>query len=193
MLALVIDSATKILYEALVLDDVILEEHYIEGQNDHAKNIVDILNKMLKNQNKTVDDLDRIVCGIGPGSYTGVRMAVTVSKMLGAFKNIDVYEISTLSLIASGSTKNVLSMIDARRGNAFCALYNEGSLLIDEALRNKEEFLKNTNYDNVVTESLFKVDPIKCIKYAKLHKEVHSLEPNYLQKTEAERNLNHEA
>lgn len=188
MYTLIMDSATKVLYHALVKDDKVVCEIYTEGQNDHAKNIVSLVDKMLKSENITVDNLDRIVCGIGPGSYTGVRMAVTVAKMLGAFKHIPVYEISTLSLISSGYDGLVAAMIDARRGNAFSAIYENGKLILDEKIRNKEEFLKN-NYDFVATEISYKVNPIKVIQYAKLHENPHSLNPNYLQETEAERNL----
>ena len=82
MYTLIIDSATKVLYHALVKDDKVVKEIYTKGQNDHAKNIVSLIEKMLKEENITVDNLDKIVCGIGPGSYTGVRMAVTVTKFL---------------------------------------------------------------------------------------------------------------
>jgi tRNA threonylcarbamoyl adenosine modification protein YeaZ len=188
MYTLIIDSATKVLYHALVKDDKVVAEAYTNGQNDHAKNIVSIVEKFLKDENITTDNLDKIVCGIGPGSYTGVRMAVTVSKMLGAFKNIPVYEISTLALISSGMEGKCLSMIDARRGNAFAGIYQDGNLIGKEAIINKEEFLKNS-HDSVATESEFKVNPFVVINKAVLHENPHSLKPNYLQETEAERNL----
>ncbi len=187
MYTLIIDSATKVLYHALVKDDKVVCEIYTKGQNDHAKNIVSLIDKMLKDENITVDNLDRIVCGIGPGSYTGVRMAVTVAKMLAVFKNIPLYEISTLKLISSGEKGKVLAQIDARRGNAFSAIYENGALVLDEALRAKEDLLKE-EYDVIVDEANYKVDPIKAIEYATLHENPHSLNPNYLRETEAERN-----
>lgn len=187
MYTLIIDSATKVLYHALVKDDKVVKEIYTTGQNDHAKNIVSLIEKMLKEENITVDDLDKIICGIGPGSYTGVRMAVTVAKMMASFKNIPLYEISTLKLISTGSSGKVLSMIDARRGNAFSAIYENGNLVLSESLRSKEEVLKET-YDVIVDETNYKVDPLKAIEYSTLHEQPHSLNPNYLRETEAERN-----
>ncbi len=188
MYTLILDSATKVLYHALVKDDKVVEEAYTTGQNDHAKNIVYIIDEFLKKEGITVDDLDKVVCGVGPGSYTGVRMACTVAKMLGAFKHIPVYEISTLALISSGMPGRCLAMIDARRGNAFSAIYENAKLVGKEAIVNKEEFLLN-NHDSVATESEYKVDPFKVIEVATLHENPHSLKPNYLQETEAERNL----
>ncbi len=191
MYTLIIDSATKVLYHALVKDDKVVKEIYTKGQNDHAKNIVSLIEKMLEEENITVDNLDKIVCGIGPGSYTGVRMAVTVAKMLSSFKNIPLYEISTLKLISSGESGKVLAMIDARRGNAFSAIYEDGNLVLSEAMRAKEEVMKES-YDTIVDESNYKVDPIKAIAYSTRHENPHSLNPNYLRETEAERNAKNE-
>lgn len=191
MYTLIIDSATKVLYHALVKDDKVVKEIYTKGQNDHAKNIVSLIEKMLKEENITVDNIDKIVCGIGPGSYTGVRMAVTVAKMLSSFKRIPLYEISTLKLISSGESGKVLAMIDARRGNAFSAIYQDSNLVLSEAMRAKEEVMKES-YDAIVDESNYKVDPIKAIAYSVRHENPHSLNPNYLRETEAERNAKNE-
>ena len=86
MYSLILDSATKILYVALIKDNETLYESYIEGKNDHAKNIVAKVDEALKKSNITVNELNEVIVGIGPGSYTGVRMAVTVAKMLAVFK-----------------------------------------------------------------------------------------------------------
>ena len=188
MYTLILDSATKVLYHALVKDNTVVEEAYTKGQNDHAKNIVYIVEQFLKRQNITIDSIDKVICGIGPGSYTGVRMACTVAKMIGAFKHIPVYEISTLALISSGMKGKCLSNIDARRGNAFAGIYNNGILEGKEAIVNKEEFL-SIPHDSVANESDYKVNPLRVIEIAKLHDNPHSLKPNYLQETEAERNL----
>jgi tRNA threonylcarbamoyladenosine biosynthesis protein TsaB len=191
MYTLIIDSATKVLYHCLVKDNQVVAEKYTKGQNDHAKNIVAIIDQFLKNEGITVDNLDKIICGIGPGSYTGVRMAVSVAKMMGAFKHIPVYEISTLALISSGYKGKVLATIDARRGNSFSAIYKDGKLIGTEEIRNTSSFMEQ-EHDFVATESEYIVDPIVVINNAQLHENPHSLKPNYLQETEAERNLKNE-
>lgn len=189
MYTLIIDSSTKILYEALIKDQIVIDERYVSGQNDHAKNIVSTLEDMLTKANISTKDLSKVICGIGPGSYTGVRMGVTVAKMLGAFGPTKIYKISTLAMMASGTSGNVLSMIDARRGNSFCAAFSDYQVIEDDELRNSQEFINKYKGFTIVTEKEFKVDPIRCISIAELHENPHSLEPNYLQDTEAERNL----
>ena len=192
MYTLILDSASKVMYHALVKDDKVLSESYIEGQNDFSINIVDVVKKMLEKENIEVKDLNKIVVGIGPGSYTGVRMGITVAKMFSSFMNIDLYKISTLALMSSGySDKLCISMIDARRGNAFGAIYKDMKIVKEESIINKEELLKEA-HDVIVNESEYKVNPFKVIENATKVDIPDLLVPNYLQETEAERNLKNE-
>lgn len=188
MYTLIIDSATTVMYHALVKDNEVVFESYTKGQNDFAKNIVKIIEDIFTKFNINASDLEKIICGIGPGSYTGVRMAVTVSKMIAVFKNVPLYEISTLDLMSSNSKGKVLATIDARRGNSFCAVYDNNKLVGKETISNTEEFL-NQPYDVRVTEESYKVNPLVVIKNAVRVENPHGLKPNYLQETEAERNL----
>ena len=192
MYTLILDSATKVMYHALLKDDELIAESYIKGQNDFAVNIVDKIKEMLENEKISVDDLGKIVVGVGPGSYTGVRMAITIAKMFSSFKGIPLYEISTLALMSSGNAdKTVVSEIDARRGNVFGAIYKNMEALTKEKLINKEE-LESNKHDLILNESEFKVNPFVVSKFAKSVENPDLITPNYLQETEAERNLKHE-
>ena len=190
MYSLIIDSATKILYVGLVKDNKVLSEVYVEGQHDHAKNIVAKVDEILKNNNIEAFDLDEIITGIGPGSYTGVRMAVSVAKMLAVFGHKPLYSISTLKLMASGIKGNVLTLIDARRGNSFSCILdtNKDEYVVKEGMYNTEEMLAKS-YDAVVKEDNYKVDALYVLKAKVAVPEPHLLVPNYLRETEAERNL----
>lgn len=190
MYSLIVDSSTKRLYICLVENDKTLYEVYVEGKNDHAKNIVHCIDEALKKANIVVDDLDRIVVGYGPGSYTGVRMAVTVCKMMAVFKKIPMYCISTLQLMASGFDGIVLASIDARRGNAFAGAYaiSTNEIILQDGLYPYTQIDEGT-YDYRVNEDTYKVNPIYCIENAVHVEEPHLLVPNYLRETEAERNL----
>jgi len=192
MKTLILDSATKVLYTALVIDDVIVYESYIAGQNDHAKSIVYEIDLACKKASINLIDIDRVIVGVGPGSYTGVRMAVSVGKMITTMeKNIELYSISTLVLMASGAYGKVCSIIDARRGNCFGCVYDldKDSYIVDEALALRSD-LASISVDCSVNEAEYKVDALKVIKLAKKVEEPRTLVPNYLRDTEAERNLN---
>ena len=191
MYSLILDSSTKILYVCLMNNNDIIFEKYLEGKNDHAKNIVSSVDDALKAANITSSQLDEIICGVGPGSYTGVRMAVTVCKMLAVFMKKPLYKISTLKLMSSGSSGITLATIDARRGNAFAQIIdiNNNKVILDEALYSYLE-LDSYNIDSKVKEDSFKVNPVYVLNNKELVNEPHLLVPNYLRDTEAERNLN---
>lgn len=191
MYNLILDTSTKYLYLALVKDDKVIKEIQTEGLKNHAGMSVFELDKMLNEAGITVDDLEGIYCGYGPGSYTGERISVTIAKMLASLKNIPLYAVSSLYLAASGyDEKSIAVMFDARRGNVFSCLISATKELPDK-LRDKEAFLKEIGDSFIVTEDNFKVNPIKVMQHASLVTEPDGFVPNYLRISEAEYNLEH--
>lgn len=93
---LYIDSSTAHLYLALVEKNAYFTR---SGKNDHSETLVDYLESFLKNNNVTVDDISEVVVGRGPGSYTGLRIAGTVGKVLSFTKNITFKSFSSLDLL----------------------------------------------------------------------------------------------
>lgn len=191
MKTLIIDSATNVLYTALCFDEKVIYESYVPGKHDHASAILVEIEKACLQGNIDLIEIDRVVVGIGPGSYTGVRMGVAVGKMIATLEpRIELYEISTLKLMASGLTGLVLASIDARRGNCFGCIFDttENTYKVKEGLMEKS-FLEEKQFDYKVLENEYKVNPFKVIAWAKKVAEPRTLVPNYLRETEAERNL----
>jgi tRNA threonylcarbamoyladenosine biosynthesis protein TsaB len=195
---LIIDTATKYIFLSLVIDGVEKQHFYEVGINNHSVTIIPYLQKMLENEKIKLQEIDEIIVGVGPGSYTGVRIGVTVAKMIAYLNNLSLYKVSSLALMASSSNKPyVLAFIDARRGNAFMGLYANSdkklSMVKDDCLQNIEKFKTSLEIDFEVVEE-GKPDVNKILKSNILIKvdDLHSLTPNYLQVTEAERNLRNE-
>lgn len=193
---LVIDSSTKFLYIALYSDFQCLGKYYQSGHNDHSINIMGVIEEIFNNNNITVSDLDEIIVGIGPGSYTGLRIGVVVAKMFGWNNGIPVKTVSSLALIASSYSgeKLILAEMDARRGNSFLGLYgiNDGKLFLqdEEQLTNLEEYKSNIKGAfEVVSFGEPNIPLIIRSEIALLCEDIHGLNPNYLRLTEAERNL----
>jgi tRNA threonylcarbamoyladenosine biosynthesis protein TsaB len=195
---LVIDSATKYLYISLLDGDTILEEYYDEGHNDHSVVLMPTIEEMMNKWNLKVADLNEIIVGIGPGSYTGLRVGVVIAKMFGWNNSIPVKTVSSLALLASASDEEyVLAEIDARRGNSFLGLFQNASGVLKavsaEELTNLEEYKENANkiYSEVFVSSMGKPNILKVLNSPLLTKveNIHELNPNYLRVTEAERNL----
>lgn len=194
-MTLIIDTATKYLYLALVKNDQVLEEIIQEGQNDHSKTLMPTLVAMLEKHNLKANDLSTIICGVGPGSYTGIRIGVIVAKMLAYNNsNIKLKKVDTLLLMSSGFQGEVASLIDARRGDGFVSLYkiegNNVETLIDDRFGCKNEFLDEVQIVSqaTVNQDGFNPNPLVIINNA-VDTTVDDLLPNYLRVTEAERNI----
>jgi tRNA threonylcarbamoyladenosine biosynthesis protein TsaB len=191
MKRLFIDSSTALMYVGLAKDDILRDFSIRVAKRDHAKYMVDRIDQIIRRNNMTIDEIDEIIVGIGPGSYTGIRIAVMVAKMIGFTKGIPLRTISSLFFMTSGYRGRVAAMIDARRGNVFSAVYDEGKIIMEEGLRSyqalKEElaplqaepvFIDEMNYEISIPAIILKSVPVF---------DVHALEPNYLRITEAER------
>jgi tRNA threonylcarbamoyladenosine biosynthesis protein TsaB len=191
---LAIDTATKYIYLSLILDGKVIDSVYQEGSSNHSVTIMPLIEEILIKNELVLKDIQGIMVGIGPGSYTGVRIGVAIAKMIGYLNEILIYSFSSLALLATASdAENIVAIIDARRGNAFLAQYeqNSGVLKIkkNDILMNLDQFRIETKQPCIeISEG--KPDILKIIK-SKLYQvvsDVHGLTPNYLQITEAERN-----
>ena len=185
MNSLIIDTSTENLYVGLYGKE---KKEILEKGKNHAAVLMKKIDEILGEVK--LDNIDEIIVGIGPGSYTGVRVGVVVGKMLAWTKHITLKKVSSLYIECSGYDGIRSVSIDARRGNAFCAIYDsDDSLILEEALRPINEF---TTAGTIITENEYKPNMEKIVKKAELVTDPHSLVPNYLRKTEAERNKNHE-
>ncbi len=193
---LVIDSATKYLYIGLFEDETNIGKFYEAGHNDHSVKLMTEIEVLFKQNNLKVSDLDEIIVGVGPGSYTGLRIGVVVAKMFGWNDRVPVKTISSLAMIASSYDGDlyILPEIDARRGNSFLGLYvNDGKslkLVAKEQLTNLEEYKNSLEKEyEVVSYGEPNIPKILNSDLLELVEDIHGLNPNYLRITEAERNL----
>lgn len=191
---LFLDTATKSIYLCLLAGEDVLETVYQEGMNDHSVTLFPMLEAMLHNHKLQLKDLDEVVVGIGPGSYTGVRIGVSVVKMIGyVLPHLRIYTVSSLALLASSSSsKWILASMDARRGNAFMAYYQQeqGRLipLIHDCLEAKAMIESKIHPQaTIVTSGI--PNPIIILQSGLMEEvfDIHTLTPNYLQVTEAEK------
>lgn len=191
---LAIDTATRYIYLSLIVDDQEVDNVYEIGMNNHSATIMPELEQMLERHSLTLPDVNEVIVGIGPGSYTGVRIGVAIAKMIGYLNQIKLQSVSSLALLASSADKEkILPLIDAKRGNAFMGLYHFNGKTLEnrvvDALANMDEFqLAHASGAVIVTSGKPRID--RLISSDLLHEvlSVHDLVPNYLQITEAERN-----
>lgn len=187
MKQLFIDSSTNLLYVAVANSGRLIEETIRIGKKDHAKYVVDRIDLLLKRRDIKLEDIKEIYVGVGPGSYTGLRVSVMVAKMLAYTKKITLYEISSLYFLSSGYNFIKAPMADARNGNVFSAIYDDEQVLLPEGLRKTEDTQNLAIAFNakpvMLDEYNYEVDIKNIMKHAKKIDDIHSLEPKYLRQT----------
>ncbi len=188
---MILDTALDYSYLALLDDENLIYESYEIGKANHSETLMPKLELALKDNNVSLKDLDEIYVGIGPGSYTGVRIAVVVCKMLAAMNNTKLYAISSLAVLASSRGEKCVPLVDCRRGRCYTATFDyENGIqkrVSDDEVKEIVSLLNETDESLIVKEG--KPNPIVILNStAKTYVEdPNSLSPNYLQLVEAER------
>lgn len=123
---LAIDTSSYVLGVAIVEEDRVIGEHITNLNKNHSVRAMPAVDSLMKDCEIKPETLDRIVVGRGPGSFTGVRIGVTLAKTLAWSLNVPLVGVSSLELLAANGRyfKGTISPImDARRGQVYTGLY----------------------------------------------------------------------
>lgn len=131
MLTLCIDTAYKYLTLVLVEDDKIIDSISFECFKRQSEEVFVYLDKLFNESKIDKKDIDAMCITKGPGSYTGVRIAMTIAKVLCQVKKIKLYTISTLRLYA-GNHENTMVIMDARANRAYVGIYDKEKCLLED-------------------------------------------------------------
>jgi tRNA threonylcarbamoyladenosine biosynthesis protein TsaB len=126
MTILAMDTSNQLLGVAIVKDGITLGEHVMHGHRDHSVRLLPAIEQLMKETKTAPEDLERIVVGQGPGSYTGVRISMATAKTMAWALGIDVIGVSSLEALAYQGqlfSGYVCPFFDARRGQVYTALY----------------------------------------------------------------------
>jgi tRNA threonylcarbamoyladenosine biosynthesis protein TsaB len=110
-------------------EPVELRHEPAEGERPgHARELLPLAEQALHALHATYADVRRIAVGVGPGTFTGLRIGVATARALAQSTGAELAAISTLDALAeaAGCDRAVLAVLDARRGEAFAASYVHG-------------------------------------------------------------------
>lgn len=131
---LCIETTTTVCSIAIQLDGVIIDKNILDGQR-HSEVITVLIKELLAELSMSMDDLDAVAVSMGPGSYTGLRVGYSAAKAICYALNIPFITIDTLEALAYnyiGSGSNIISMIDARRLEVYCAVWSDDGKCIKD-------------------------------------------------------------
>lgn len=198
-----IDTTSNYLYTGIVKDNELINERKKCLGRDLSCVTLDEVNKMFLESNIKPIDIDKIIVVNGPGSFTGIRIGVTLAKLFAFCLNKKITTITSLEAMAKSvkTDKLIVPIINARRDACYAAIYDndkcimKGSYLTIEKLMlflngiNKEYlFVSNDKFDFEKVE--YNPDILNIVESFKDREDInpHLVNPEYLKLTEAEEN-----
>lgn len=214
MLILGIDTSTKICSCCIFDSEIgIVAETSLSVKKNHSNIVMPIIDNLFKISEYNISNIDKIAVAIGPGSFTGVRIALGIAKGLAIALNkplIAINELELLKAISNGFNFNgeVVPLIDARKERAYYMYNNESKddyliELLNTLDKNKNYLFigdgavayKNLLKDNLKEKAYilphyhsFPRASIMCeLAINKEEANLYTLEPEYISKSRAER------
>lgn len=137
MINLLIDTTNKYLILILEINDKIIDRVKIIGEKIHTEQTNDQIDNLLTNNNFSLSEINNFYVVIGPGSYTGVRVGLTIVKTIKTIDpKVNVYTIN--SLLFQAADKKAVSMLDARSDKVYFAIYdNKTEVIATQLLDNQ--------------------------------------------------------
>lgn len=133
MKILYIDTTTSYLYGALYEENKVIESVTIKLGKDLSVFTLQKIKEMFEKANLELDHIDKIIVVNGPGSFTGIRIGVTIAKVYAYSLKKKITTISSLQAMALSTKKDVeyrIPIIDARRGYVYAAIYDKDNVPI---------------------------------------------------------------
>jgi tRNA threonylcarbamoyladenosine biosynthesis protein TsaB len=121
VLVLAFDTATDVATACVVRDGRAIAEHVGTPGPRAAQSVLRVCDELLAGQGLRAADVDAVVVGVGPGSYTGLRLGIAAARALGLALGVPVAGVSTLDALRAGAGAAAAAVIDARRGEVFAA------------------------------------------------------------------------
>lgn len=220
MLVLAVDTALEMTSVAISEKEEILAETAMKQSQTQGESLFPTIDALLKQAGKTIDDVDLYAVGIGPGSFTGLRIGITALKMLAQVTNKPIVGISTLEAMAFESCEDMMTIpiLDARGNRVYAGWYHvpevlkeadelyemeelipklekihEPFVLLGNGITKMKDALEKMPNAHIIREENTGVGASIAIlgyqKYIKNQSGDQEVFPNYIRKSQAERDL----
>ena len=144
-----IDTSSNVCGVSILDDTKLICKLDAIAVNSHSETLMPMISDALNEANLSIDDINLIVCDIGPGSFTGIRIGVSTVKAFRDSKNIELVGITSLECLSrqiSNELSNnslICSMIDCKNDNCYYALYQKTIDGLDVLITPDSDSVKN--------------------------------------------------
>lgn len=152
MYLLALETATSTASVAVMQDGILLAEHTLCNTRAHSETILPMVETLMQACSLIPGDLSAIAVDHGPGSFTGVRIGVSIANAMGQALCIPVVGVSSLRILyepVSFLTLPVCAMLDARNDTVYAAFFQGGDCLREPAALPVDELLHSLPHDTL--------------------------------------------
>ena len=144
MFTILLDSSNTSLTVGLAKNDVLLESISYEAWQSQSEHMVPELDKLLTKYEVKNEEIDSAIVAIGPGSYTGVRIAITIAKTIAAALGVKIYGISSLRCQKDRKNPSIC-VINARSGRSYFGVFEDEKVIVDDCILTNDKVLEYIN------------------------------------------------
>ena len=144
MATLLLDSSNTSLSVGIENNGLLIGFTSYEAWQQQSEFMVPEIDKIMTKLNIKKEDLSKIVCSIGPGSYTGVRIALTIAKTIFLAVSIPIYPVSSLRVLKDND-KPSICVINARSNRSYFGVYQGKEIIVEDTIKTNDEVKEYIN------------------------------------------------
>lgn len=141
MITVLLDSSNTNLSVGIARDNLLLDYVSYEAWQRQSELMIVELNKLLEKHNIKKEEIKEVIVAKGPGSYTGVRIAITIAKTIAVALDAKLYAVSSLRVQKDGAVPSIC-VINARSNRSYVGVYQDQKILLDDCIMKNDEVLK---------------------------------------------------
>ncbi len=141
MATLLLDSSNTSLSVGFEKNGELLGYTSFEAWQAQSEHMIPEIDKLMKKYGLTRKDISGVVTSIGPGSYTGVRISLTIAKIVALTLQAPVYPVSSLRVLKNNDLPSIC-LINARSGRSYFGVYEGKKVIEKDTIKINEEVLK---------------------------------------------------
>ena len=144
MFTILLDSSNTNLSVGLAQDNVLLDYVCYEAWQRQSEYMIPELDKLLNKYHVNRSDIQDVIVAIGPGSYTGVRIAITIAKTIATALGVLLYPVSSLRVLKAGK-KPSICLINARSNRSYIGVYQDQQIILSDQIMNNTDVINFIN------------------------------------------------
>lgn len=141
MFVILLDSSNTSLTVGLANEKGVLESTSYEAWQSQSEHMIPELDTLLNKYGVTYKDISDVVVSVGPGSYTGVRIAITIAKTIAVATGAKLYGISSLRCQKDCKNQSIC-VINARSGRSYFGVFEDDKVLIEDQILTNDKVLE---------------------------------------------------